>query len=158
MTNTKPDHPLPDEVAARGYAGDIEPPLAWELLSKEKDAVLVDVRTSAEWSFVGLSDLSSIGKQPVTIEWLSLPSMSRNADFDRLVKEALAQLNVGSESAVVFICRSGARSRDAAISLTRQGFRRCYNLAGGFEGDLDGDRHRAGRNGWKFYGLPWQQS
>jgi len=158
MTHSNPDHPLPDEVASRGYAGDIDPPLAWEVLSKEKDAVLVDVRTSAEWNFVGLSDLSSIGKRPVTIELLSLPSMSRNPDFDQQVKEALAQLHAGTESAVLFICRSGARSRDAAISLTRQGFKRCYNIAGGFEGDLDADRHRAGRNGWKFFGLPWQQS
>ena len=158
MANSESDSPLPDEAAARGYAGDIEPARAWSLLSKEADAVLVDVRTRAEWNFVGLADLSSVGKQPVTIEWQSLPAMARNPDFDTQVKDVLAQHHAGTETALVFICRSGARSRDAAISLTRQGFRRCYNLAGGFEGDLDGDRHRAGRNGWKFSGLPWRQS
>lgn len=158
MANSESDSPLPDEVAARGYAGDIEPPRAWALLAKEADAVLVDVRTRAEWNFVGLADLSSVGKQPVTIEWQSLPAMAHNPDFDTQVKDALAQLHAGPETAVVFICRSGARSRDAAISLTGQGFRRCYNLAGGFEGDLDGNRHRAGRSGWKFSGLPWRQS
>lgn len=158
MTHSEPDDPLPDEVATRGYAGDIEPPRAWDLLSKEQDAVLVDVRTSAEWNFVGLSDLSSLGKQTVMIEWQSLPSMARNANFDRDIKDVLEQLHAGPATAIVFICRSGARSRDAAISMTQSGFRRCYNLAGGFEGDLDAARHRGGRNGWKFYGLPWKQS
>lgn len=158
MAHSIPDCPLPDEVAVRGYAGDIDPDRAWRLLREEKDALLVDVRTSAEWNFVGMADLSSVGKQPVMVEWQSLPSMARNANFDQQVKEALTQLHAGPDSPVVFICRSGARSREAAISLTKQGFKRCYNLAGGFEGDLDADRHRAGRNGWKFYGLPWIQS
>lgn len=158
MANSDPKAPLPDEVATRGYAGDIDPARAWDLLSKEAAAVLVDVRTAAEWNFVGLPDLSSVGKQAVTVEWQSLPAMARNPNFDRDVKDVLAQLHAGPESAVIFICRSGARSRDAAISLTRQGFRRCYNLAGGFEGDLDADRHRGRRNGWKYAGLPWKQS
>lgn len=158
MTNSVPNNPLPDENSSRGYAGDIDPKLAWEVLSKERDAILVDVRTSAEWSFVGLADLSSVGKQPLTIEWQSLPAMARNPNFDNEVKELLTQLNATPDSAVIFICRSGARSRDAAISLTRRGFRRCYNLAGGFEGDLDETRHRGGRSGWKFCGLPWKQS
>jgi rhodanese-related sulfurtransferase len=158
MAHSVQDSPLPDEIATRGYAGDIDPARAWQVLLNEKDAVLVDVRTSAEWNFVGIPDLSSVGKQPVTVEWMSLPTMARNADFDQQVKGALAPLHAGPESAIVFICRSGARSRDAAISLTKQGFKRCYNLAGGFEGDLDADRHRASRNGWKFSGLPWLQS
>ncbi len=158
MTNSVPNNPLPDENTSRGYAGDIDPKLAWEVLSNERGAVLVDVRTSAEWNFVGLADLSSVGKQPLTIEWQSLPTMARNPNFDSEVKEVLTQLNATPDSAVIFICRSGARSRDAAISLTRQGFRRCYNLAGGFEGDLDETRHRGARSGWKFCGLPWKQS
>ncbi len=158
MTHSSPNNPLPDETASRGYAGDIDPKQAWDVLAKERDAVLVDVRTSAEWNFVGLADLSSVGKQPVTVEWQSLPAMARNPGFDGEVKSALAQLSASPDSAVIFICRSGARSREAAISLTRLGFKRCYNLAGGFEGVLDAERHRGGRNGWKFCGLPWKQS
>ena len=158
MTNSVPTAPLPDETAVRGYAGDIDPKLAWDILSRERDAVLVDVRTNAEWGFVGLPDLSSVGKQPVTVEWQGLPAMARNPNFDSETKDALTQLNATPDSAVIFICRSGARSRDAAISLTRLGYKRCYNLAGGFEGDLDDARHRGGRNGWKFCGLPWKQS
>lgn len=157
MASSDPKAPLPDENASRGYAGDIAPVQAWEVLQSERDAVLVDVRTSAEWNFVGLPDLSPLGKQPVTIEWQSLPKMTRNADFDTAIQTVLAQAKAGPGSAVIFICRSGARSRDAAISLARQGFRRCYNLAGGFEGDLDAEHHRGGRNGWKHDGLPWKQ-
>lgn len=158
MAPSEPDDPLPDEVATLGYAGDLAPLRAWSLLSKQQDAILVDVRTNAEWNFVGLCDLSSVGKQTVTIEWQSLPAMARNANFASDLKDVLAQHHAGPETPIVFICRSGARSRDAAISMTQSGFRRCYNLAGGFEGDLDAGRHRAGRNGWKFYGLPWKQS
>ncbi|MFZ5915257.1 MAG: rhodanese-like domain-containing protein [Pseudomonadota bacterium] len=157
MTHSAPDDPLPDEANRRGYAGDIDPRRAWRLLTEDPGAVLVDVRTSAEWNFVGLPDLAEAGKQPVTIEWQSLPAMARNPDFDARLKAALAQAQAGPETPVVFICRSGARSRDAAISCTRQGFNRCYNLAGGFEGDLDEARHRGQRNGWKFAGLPWRQ-
>lgn len=157
MPPSESDSPLPDENATRGYAGDIDPVRAWELLSKEQDAVLVDVRTSAEWNFVGLADLSSIGKQLVTVEWQSLPAMAHNPAFGHDVNAALERLAANQDSALVFICRSGARSRDAAISMTQQGFRRCYNLAGGFEGDLDADRHRGRRNGWKYNGLPWKQ-
>ena len=158
MTHSSPNSSLPDENVVRGYAGDIDPKQAWDVLSKERDAVLVDVRTSAEWNFVGLPDLSSVGKQAVTVEWQSLPTMARNPDFDSETKDVLTQLNANQDSAVIFICRSGARSREAAISLTRLGFKRCYNLAGGFEGDIDDARHRGGRNGWKFCGLPWKQS
>lgn len=157
MAHSEPNDPLPDEVNLRGYAGDIDPPRAWRLLAEAPDAVLVDVRTSAEWNFVGLPDLSGLAKQPLTIEWQSLPAMTRNPDFDASLNAALTQIKAGPETPVVFICRSGARSRDAAISLTRLGFRRCYNLAGGFEGDLDEAKHRGRRNGWKFAGLPWKQ-
>jgi len=158
MTHSSPNNSLPDENITRGYAGDIDPELAWEILSKERDAVLVDVRTSAEWNFVGTPDLSSVGKQSAMVEWQSLPTMARNPNFDRQTKDILTQLNATLDSPVIFICRSGARSREAAISTARLGFKRCYNLAGGFEGDLDDARHRGGRNGWKFCGLPWKQS
>lgn len=157
MARSEQKTPLPDENATRGYAGDVAPELAWQVLQNESDAVLVDVRTNAEWSFVGVADLSPLGKQPLTVEWQSLPKMARNADFDADVKAALVAQQAGADSAIVFICRSGARSREAAISMTRHGFRRCYNLAGGFEGDLDADHHRGGKNGWKHAGLPWRQ-
>jgi hypothetical protein len=39
---------------AAGYAGDVAPATAWKILSENKDAVLIDVRTRPEWNYVGL--------------------------------------------------------------------------------------------------------
>jgi rhodanese-related sulfurtransferase len=58
---------------------------------------------------------------------------------------------------VLLLCRSGARSRAAAMALTAAGFEKAFNVAGGFEGDADGQGHRGNRNGWKASGLPWRQ-
>ena len=137
------------------YAGDLSVEDAWELLKSDPQARLVDVRTSAEWNFVGLPDLSILGKEVALVEWQQFPTMQVNPTF---VADA-AQVSAGSKDApVLFICRSGARSRSAAVALTREGFTRAYNVAGGFEGDLDGERHRGNSNGWKAAGLPWKQT
>jgi rhodanese-related sulfurtransferase len=138
------------------YAGDISSEEAWRVLSENPNAILVDVRTRAEWSFVGVPDLSAIGKEPLLAEWQVFPAMSTNPAF---ASDVSAALGAERKSApVLFLCRSGARSRAAAIALTAAGFAQCYNVAGGFEGDLDEDRHRGRRNGWKASGLPWAQS
>lgn len=148
----------PDQtVGATGYAGDIDPSDAWEILASEPDATLIDVRTVAEWNFVGLPDLDQLGKQVMAVEWQRFPEMERDPAFNETVSRILAERNVGPDAALILICRSGVRSRDAAISLTGHGQRRCYNLAGGFEGDLDQEGHRGRRNGWKVAGLPWRQ-
>ena len=135
------------------YAGDVTSQQAWEMLSKEKDAVLVDVRTKAEWIFVGVPDLGQIGKRAVFREWQQSPTMEQNPDFVGQLKEELAS----TDAPVLFLCRSGNRSRVAAIALTRQGFTRCYNISDGFEGQADKEKHRSRVNGWKHADLPWVQ-
>lgn len=140
---------------SQGYAGDVSVTLAWDHLSRETGAQLVDVRTQAEWNFVGLPDLSSIGRSVHRIEWQMFPSMAQNPDF---VSQTSAILGEHKEVPVFFLCRSGARSRAAAMAMTRAGYNRCFNIAGGFEGDLDDERHRGGTNGWKAAGLPWVQT
>jgi rhodanese-related sulfurtransferase len=137
------------------YAGDLSVQDAWALLQSDPAAHLVDVRTQAEWNFVGLPDLSDLGKDVVLVEWQRLPAMQVNPGF-----VADTQNAVGDNKAapVLFLCRSGARSRSAAIALTQLGYTRAYNVAGGFEGDLDGERHRGRKNGWKAAGLPWKQT
>ncbi len=135
------------------YAGDISAAEAWERLKADPKAQLVDVRTVAEWNFVGLPDLSSLSRQAHCIEWQSFPTGARNPGF---VVEAGQTL--GDKSApVLLLCRSGARSRAAAIALTEAGFAQAFNIAGGFEGDPDGEGHRGNRNGWKADNLPWRQ-
>ena len=148
---------------ATSYAGDLTPKEAWDLLRRESAAVLVDCRSQAEWSFVGVPDLSSMDKRPVLVEWQSFvpasaetggkPRMAHNQSF----AQNLEQAGIPKDAPVVFICRSGGRSRSAAIAMTGLGWRRCYNLAGGFEGPHDGAQHRGGAAGWKADGLPWVQ-
>ncbi|MCZ6607439.1 MAG: rhodanese-like domain-containing protein [Alphaproteobacteria bacterium] len=136
------------------YSGDISVEEAWRRLGDETSAVLVDVRTAAEWNFVGAPDLSGIGKQAVRVSWQTLPKMEKNAAF---VEEVRAQTS-DTNASLLFLCRSGARSQAAAIAMTAAGYSKCFNVAGGFEGDLDGDRHRGVTGGWKAAGLPWSQA
>ena len=140
-------------MIAPGYAGDISPGEAWKILDDDLSATLVDVRTPAEWNYVGVPDLSSVGKQPLFVPWLFFPSMELNRDF----VEHLESAGLDREPPLIFICRSGVRSRSAAIAMTARGFRSCYNVASGFEGDADKTRHRGTVSGWKVKGLPWVQ-
>jgi rhodanese-related sulfurtransferase len=135
------------------YAGDITPEQAWKLLSENPEAVLVDVRTDAEWRFVGVPDLASLGRDVVYIEWND-GAGKRNDNF---VADLLQHVPSGGDRPVVFLCRSGNRSIGAAEAATEAGIAPSYNVIDGFEGQLDGDSHRGG-NGWRAIGLPWKQS
>ena len=137
-----------------GYAGDISPKEAWEILNREPKAVLVDVRTRPEWTFVGVPDLGKAGKEPVLIEWQAYPTMQVNPDFVQQVAAAGAD----KDAPVLFLCRSGQRSRAAAIAMTAAGFKKSYNIANGFEGGHDPEGHRGRAAGWKADGLPWGQN
>ena len=140
-----------------GYAGDVEPAETWRILSESRDAILVDVRTQAEWGFVGIPDLNMIGKKVVLQEWQSFPSMERQGGFEVAVVQHLQEADIEKSSPVFFLCRSGARSKGAAIALSMAGYENCYNVKDGFEGPLDKAGHRGSLAGWKASGLPWQQ-
>lgn len=135
------------------YAGDISPKEGWQLLSSDARAVLVDVRTPAEWTYVGIPSLGDIGKQPILVPWVDFPAMQFN---DKFVDQVSGAVEAGAP--VVLICRSGARSRAAAMALSAAGLGPCYNIATGFEGDPDEQRHRGTASGWKADGLPWVQT
>ncbi|MDT5347743.1 MAG: hypothetical protein QOH91_1030 [Mycobacterium sp.] len=136
------------------YAGDITPEQAWKLLSDNPDAVLVDVRTDAEWRFVGVPDLSSLGRDVVFIEW-NRSNGQRNENFLTELQDRVPPAG-GDERPVVFLCRSGNRSIGAAEVATEAGIAPAYNMLDGFEGQLDADGHRGG-TGWRAIGLPWNQ-
>lgn len=140
-------------MSAQSYAGDISVQEAWKLLSDDDSAVLVDVRTRPEWVFVGIPDMSGLGRETVFCEWQSFPTMQVNGEF----AAQLRAKGIGEDQPMLFLCRSGQRSKAAAIAMTEQGFTRCYNVAGGFEGPPDGERHRGKVGGWKAAGLPWIQ-
>jgi len=136
----------------RAYAGDVTPTEAWEILAGDRRAVLVDVRTMAEWTFVGVPDLGRLDKQPRLVAWQDFPEMARNPGF------AGALADIDKDATILFLCRSGGRSMAAAAAMTAQGYTDCRNVLEGFEGDLDGDHHRGRTGGWKAAGLPWEQS
>ncbi|WP_433198162.1 rhodanese-like domain-containing protein [Nocardia sp. CA-107356] len=136
------------------YAGDITPQQAWELLRDNPEAVLVDVRTEAEWRFVGVPDTSSIDRPTVLIEWVD-SSGTRNAEFVAQLTTALEGRDAAAP--VVFLCRSGQRSVGAAVAATGIGIEPSYNVLEGFEGPIDEFGHRGG-SGWRALGLPWRQS
>ena len=127
------------------YSGALTPQEAWNVWQLAPGAKLVDVRTRAEWDWVGRIPGA------VEIEWSSYPGSQPNADF-------LAQLKqqVDKESLVMILCRSGVRSHNAACLATEAGYTECYNVLEGFEGDVDGNGQRGKVGGWRHAGLPWK--
>jgi rhodanese-related sulfurtransferase len=139
---------------AAGYAGDVSPTTAWKMLSERKDALLIDVRTRAEWNYVGLPDLASLDKKPALLEWQVFPSMQQNPEFVASLSGAVTD----KDAPMLFLCRSGVRSAAAAKAMTAAGYSSCFNVADGFEGPLDAQAKRGAAAGWKAAGLPWRQT
>ncbi len=135
------------------YAGDKTPQETWDLLSGQPEALLIDVRSSAEWSFVGVPDLSGVGKEVVLAAWQEFPDMSVNPAFVNQVQNVAP----GLSTPLLFLCRSGQRSQAAAAALTAAGYTACYNVLEGFEGNKNDAGHRGTVGGWKVCGLPWKQ-
>ena len=134
--------------------GNVSSQQAWEALSADENALLVDVRTTAEWSYVGVPDLGAIGKRATLIVWQDFPSGEINPNFaGELAKAAAAK-----DQPIYFLCRSGARSLAAARTAEAAGFSLAFNVADGFEGRPDAAGHRGNVDGWKASGLPWRQS
>ncbi|MBZ0091904.1 MAG: rhodanese-like domain-containing protein [Sulfuricellaceae bacterium] len=152
---------MPESVSdilrvAQQRAKDLQLPYEGALLPREAHFLrdhlpgvcLVDVRSRAEWDLVGVIPGS------VQIEWQHYPNWALNQHFFEALKQ-----QVDPESLVMFICRSGHRSHLAAIAATHSGFRDCYNVLEGFEGDREGTSGQRGRlGGWRMAGLPWVQS
>ena len=129
------------------YAGAVTPREAFELLQNEPGAKLVDVRTRAEWEWVGRVP------DAVFIEWNTWPGGTRNPAFEHELAEQIPD----KTEPVLFICRSGGRSHNAAVVAEKLGYVRAFNVLEGFEGDKDASGHRATVGGWKVAGLPWVQ-
>ncbi len=135
------------------YSGDILATEAMDFLKKDPSAQLIDVRTDAEWHYVGIPDLRSLDKEVLKIQWRILPDMNLNTNFVEILEK-----NIPSrDSKLLFLCRTGGRSREAAMAMTARGYKTCYNIESGFEGDLDNHKHRGNISGWKALNLPWRQ-
>lgn len=127
------------------YTADLSPAEAHALLTEREGAVLVDCRTRAEWSFVGVPVMDNVR----FVEWTTYPGGDKNENF---VSEVAGGL--GQDQPIVVMCRSGARSAAGASALVEAGFTEVYNVDDGFEGDVDSSGHRSG--GWRGAGLPWK--
>lgn len=147
----------PDEILATArkrardnglpYDGALLPAEAAELMKSHPKAVLVDVRSRAEWDFVGRVPGA------IEIEWKSYPGMAGNPRFLEELSTRVPQ-----DAIAMFLCRSGGRSHDTATVAARSGYKAAFNVLEGFEGDRDGAGHRNTVGGWRAAGLPWVQS
>ena len=133
------------------YAGDVSPAEAYAAVTESDQPVLVDVRTRAEWTYVGVPQLER-GRSPLLVEWRHYPDGSINDTF----LDELRAAGVEGGRPVYLICRSGARSGAAAEAVTAAGLGPAYNVLEGFEGPQGPDGHRT-VGGWKAAGLPWAQ-
>ncbi len=129
------------------YDGALTPREAQEVLREIPEAKLVDVRTRAELEWVGRIPGA------VEVELLTYPGSRPNPDFVKQLEQ-----QVGKNAPVMFICRSGGRSHNAAMIAQQAGYAECYNVLEGFEGDKDSSGHRNSQGGWRHAGLPWTQS
>lgn len=134
------------KALGRAYQGELTPQEASDLLRLAPGAKIVDVRTRAEWDWVGRV------AGAVEIEWNQYPGGVRNPNFVAELKR-----QVDPEALVMFLCRSGVRSVSAATAATEAGYNTCYNILEGFEGDKDANGHRNTIGGWRKAGLPWIQ-
>ncbi|MBI3777010.1 MAG: rhodanese-like domain-containing protein [Gammaproteobacteria bacterium] len=134
---------------------DLAPKQAYELLQKNPRAVLIDVRSSMEFLFVGHP------KGAIHVPWIDEPDWKINPHFASQVRQVMLggiSAHEGQSSApVVLICRSGKRSLEAGELLIKEGFADIYHITEGFEGELDETHHRSTQGGWRFHGLPWEQ-
>ena len=126
----------------------LAPRQAWELLQQNTDSVLVDVRTKVEHAFVG----HPLGA--IHVAWKEAPDWQINPNFVAEVEKWAPD----KSAPILLLCRSGQRSLDAAKALEESGYQRLINIVDGFEGPLDQQNHRGNLGGWRFSGLPWEQS
>jgi rhodanese-related sulfurtransferase len=146
---------IPGDASMTRKVKAISPRQARDLLLKNQRAVLIDVRSSMEYLFVGHPQGS------VHVPWIDEPDWIVNPEFVTEVRKVLLG-GVGleehrSDAPVVLICRSGKRSLEAGKLLIEKGFVDVYNVDEGFEGELDEEHHRSTLGGWRYHGLPWEQ-
>lgn len=136
------------------FAGNVTPSAAWNALAESPLAQLIDVRTQPEWSFAGIPSLEALGKTTKLIAWKFYPNYEANPRF----LEQLAAAVPDKSAPLYFLCKTGGRSLDAAIAATAAGYTQCYNIEGGFEGEINANHQRGQVNGWKASRLAWQQA
>ena len=135
------------------YKRNLLPKMAVERLQDNPQALFVDVRSKAEYKYVGFPENS------ILIPWIDGPDWEPNPEvFSDLVMQELDGRENLLNTEIILICRSGFRSNEALKCLENKGFTQVSHVASGFEGDLDENDHRGNLNGWRHDGMPWSQS
>ncbi len=138
-----------------GDPGNLTPKDAHDMLKRNPQAVLIDIRSTMEHLMIGHP------RDAIHIAWLDEPDWTENPRFVSQVREVLLGGFLGADEenppTVILICRSGRRSQEAGKALIEAGIKNVYHVDSGFEGPLDEDHHRSTRAGWRYEGLPWQQ-
>ncbi len=132
----------------------LSPKQAAEMLEEQPNALLIDVRSSMEFLFVGHP------KGAVHIAWIDEPDWDINPHFAIEIRKLILGGICGDEEqhpAIILICRSGRRSFEAGIELLQSGFDNVYNVDEGFEGELNDAHQRSSVGGWRYHNLPWEQ-
>ena len=129
------------------YAGALMPLEAAGLLAAVSGGALVDVRTHPELVYVGRVPDAGV------VEWQQYPEMQINPNFIEQLRQV-----ADADKPVLFLCRSGGRSDYAAAAAAAAGYKQAFNVLQGFEGDINDEGKRGQINGWRFHGLPWEQS
>lgn len=142
-------------MSAVSHPHELTPPQAWQLMQDEPRAVLVDIRSTMEYLFVGHPTGA------VHVAWIDEPEWTVNphfvTDIRKLLLGGVVCNNEAGCAPVILICRSGKRSKEAGKALLESGIQNVYHVSTGFEGDLDEHHHRSTLNGWRHDGLPWEQ-
>ena len=135
------------------YKRNLLPKMAVERLQSNSQALFVDVRSKAEYKYVGFPENS------ILIPWIDDPDWEPNPEAfsDAVMQELDGRENL-LNTEIILICRSGFRSNEALKCLENKGFTQVSHVASGFEGDLDENDHRGNLNGWRHDGMPWSQS
>ena len=128
---------------------------AYELFRKDPRAVIVDIRSTMEFLFVGHPSGA------IHVPWIDEPDWTINPHFVTDVRKILlggatSHDDIGA-APVILICRSGKRSIDAGKALLAAGFSEVFYVDEGFEGELDENKHRGTLGGWRFHNMPWEQ-
>lgn len=134
---------------------EISPADAYEMTKADARCLLIDIRSSMEFLFVG----HPVGA--VHVAWIDEPDWIVNPHFVTEVRQLILGGAVCEDDQgcvpIILICRSGKRSKEAGEQLIQAGLQNIYHIDEGFEGELDEHHQRSSTGGWRFRGLPWEQ-
>ncbi len=133
----------------------LTPDEAWRMVSDDARTILIDIRSSMEFLFVGHP------KGAVHVPWIDEPDWIVNPDFvtdiRQLILGGVVEDDASGSVPIILICRSGKRSKEAGHVLLESGIHNIYHIDEGFEGERDDQHHRSSLGGWRFRDLPWEQ-